>query len=157
MKGGEYASLGVAMRGPTRGQLAGLTAAAALALAASSCSEERTLSADEFVADVNEQGVELTLGEPLSASDEDKEIYEIELEPLAGAPAPPDEEGAGHAHTGGSLYVYDDTAAADEEMQACQAAADLVCYRAANVVVILEGGGIEAQRLGVAIQKLAED
>ena len=44
----------------------------------------------------------------------------------------------------------------DEEMNACQAAADLLCYRAANVVVILEGGGIEAQRLGVAIQKLAD-
>jgi hypothetical protein len=146
----------LAMRGTTRGQLA-LLATIALALAASSCSKERTLSASEFVADVNEQGVELTLGERLSTSDEDREIYEIELEPLQGAPAPPDEEGGEHAHAGGSLYVYDDTEAADEEVQACQAAADLVCYRAANVVVILEGGGIEAQRLGVAIQKLAEE
>jgi len=102
------------------------------------------------------QGVELTPGERLSTSDEDREIYAIELEPLSGAPAPPEEEGRGHAHAGGSLYVYDDTAAAEEEMNACQAAADLVCYRAANVVVILEGGGIEAQRLGVAIQKLAD-
>ena len=42
-------------------------------------------------------------------------------------------------------------------MKTCRAAADLLCYRAANVVVILEGGGIEAQRLGVAIQKLAEE
>jgi hypothetical protein len=144
-----------AMRGMTRGQLAAL-AAAALALAASSCSEERTLSASEFVADVNEQGVELTLGEQLSTSDEEREIYEIELEPLPGAPAPPGDEEGGHAHAGGSLYVYDDTAAAEDEIQACRAAADLVCYRAANVVAILEGGGIEAQRLGVAIQKLAE-
>jgi hypothetical protein len=154
-----YASLIPAMRGTSRGRLVVLLLAAiALALAVSSCSEERTLSAEEFVADVNEQGVELTLGERLSASDENREIHEIELKPLAGAPAPRDEEGAGHpAHAGGSLYVYDDSAAAEEEMQACQAAADLVCYRAANVVVILEGGGIEAQRLGVAIQKLADE
>jgi hypothetical protein len=45
----------------------------------------------------------------------------------------------------------------DEGMKTCRAAADLLCYRAANVVVIFEGGGIEAQRLGVAIQKLAEE
>jgi hypothetical protein len=143
------------MRGTTRGQLA-LLATIALALAASSCTKERTLSASEFVSDVNEQGVELTLGERLGTSDEEREIYEIELEPLRRAPAPADEEGDGHAHAGGSLYLYDDTAAAEEQMQGCQAAADLVCYRAANVVAILEGGGIEAQRLGVAIQKLAD-
>jgi hypothetical protein len=144
------------MRGTIRGQLAALLATIALALTASSCSEERTLSADEFVDDVNEQGVELTLGERLSASDEDKEIYAIELEPLEGESAPPEGKGDGHAHAGGSLYVYDDTAGAEDELQGCRVAADLVCYRAANVVAILEGGGIEARRLGVAIQRLAD-
>jgi hypothetical protein len=143
------------MRGTDRGQLA-LPAAIALALAVSSCSNERTLGVDEFVTDVNEQGVELTLGERLSASDEDKEIYAIELEPLEGEAAPPEEGGHGHAHTAGSLYVYDDNAGAEDELEACRVAADLVCYRAANVVAILEGGGIEARRLGVAIQKLAD-
>jgi hypothetical protein len=64
------------MRGTTRGQLAAL-AASALALAASGCTEERKLSADEFVADVNEQGVALTLGEPLHTEDEGKELYAV--------------------------------------------------------------------------------
>jgi hypothetical protein len=156
------------MRGTTRGQLAAL-AASALALAASGCTEERKLSADEFVADVNEQGVALTLGEPLHTEDEGKELYAVTLEPLeAGKPAGQEEEqggeethgreeGRGHEDGGGSLGVFDSNGAADEGMKACESAADLLCYRAANVVVILEEEGIEAQRLGVAIQKLADD
>jgi hypothetical protein len=158
--GGEYASLILAMRGTTRGRLAAL-AALALALAVSSCTEERTLSADGFVADVNDQGVELTLGEPLSTTEEGKELYAVTLEPLPGAePAGHEEQGQEESHEhqgGGSLGVYDDNAGAEEGMQACRNAADLLCYRAANIVVILEGGGIEAQRLGVAMQKLAEE
>jgi hypothetical protein len=150
------------MRGKTRGRLAALSAAA-LAIAASSCSQERTLTASEFIADVNEQGVALTLGEPLHTDDESKDLYAVHLERLSGEePAgheeePRDEEEHGHEHGGGSLGVYESSDAAHEGMKTCRAAADLLCYRAANVVVILEGGGIEAQRLGVAIQKLAEE
>ncbi|MGH2982718.1 MAG: hypothetical protein ACRDK5_00445 [Solirubrobacterales bacterium] len=59
----------------------------------------------------------------------------------------------GYAGLGRTDY---DNEAADEEMQGCRDAADLLCYQAANVVVILEGEGIEAQRLGVAIEKLAD-
>jgi hypothetical protein len=156
------------MRGTSRGQLAGL-AAIALAVAAAGCTEERKLSAGEFVADVNEQGVELTLGEPLHTEDESKELYAVTLEPVeAGEPAghegehggaaePGRDEGHGHEHGGGSLAVYEGNGAAGEGLKACESAADLLCYRAANIVVILEEGGIEAQRLGVAIEKLAEE
>jgi hypothetical protein len=148
------------MRGTTRGQLATL-AVIALALAASACTEERTLSADEFVADVNEQGVALALGEPLHTDDESEELYAVTVEPLRAEEAAGHEgEGGleeGHEHSGGSLSVHDDTAGAGERLAACKASADLLCYRAANVVVVIEGGGIEAQRLGVAIQKLAEE
>jgi hypothetical protein len=148
------------MRGTTRGRVSALSVVA-LALAAAGCTEERTLSADEFVADVNEQGVALALGEPLHTDDESEELYAVSLEPLRG------EESAGHEgergleegheHAGGSLSVHDDTAGAEERLAACKASADLLCYRAANIVVVIEAGGIEAQRLGVAIQKLAEE
>jgi hypothetical protein len=143
------------MRGVTRGQLAAL-AVAALALAAPACTKERKLSADEFVTDVNDQGVALTLGEPLHTEDESKELYAIELEPVA---PPPRKEGGGEheEHTGGSLAVHDDNAGAEEGLSACQASADLLCYRAANIVIVLEGGGLEGQRLGAAMQKLAEE
>jgi hypothetical protein len=151
-----------AMWGPTTGQL--VLAAVLLGLAASSCTQERTFGADEFIDEVRQEGVELTLGEPLITDDESKELYALTLEPLpgsppdghAGEPEHEEEEGHEHEHGGGSLSVYDDNAGADEGMGACQAAADLLCYRAANIVVILESGGLEAQRLGVAMQKLED-
>jgi hypothetical protein len=57
-------------------------------------------------------------------------------------------------HAGGSLSVYDD-GGADAEYETCRQAADLLCYQLANVVVVLEGGGLEADQLGVAMKKLA--
>ena len=41
-------------------------------------------------------------------------------------------------HGGGSLRVTDSTQAAEEEHARCEGAASLLCFRAANVVVILE-------------------
>jgi hypothetical protein len=134
----------------------GAIALCAVAISAGGCSDERTLSAEEFVRLVGEQGVEVELGEQLSTGGEAKEVHAIELVPLPGAPHPDAGEG-GHAHTGGSVYVYDSAGAAEDGIDACRTAADLLCYQAANVVVILEGGGLEAQRLGVAIKKLGEE
>lgn len=125
-------------------------ALAALALAA--CGEEKRFGAEEFVEEVRAQGVELTLGEELFSEDPDQELYEVELEPAAELP----DETSEDAHTGGSLSVFDDGSGADEELRSCEEAADLLCYRAANVVVVLEGGGIEAQQLGIAIQRLSD-
>jgi hypothetical protein len=48
-------------------------------------------------------------------------------------------------------------AGAEERLVACKASADLLCYRAANIVVVIEGGGTQAQRLGEAIRKLADE
>jgi hypothetical protein len=104
------------------------------------CSSQRTFSAEEFVTQVKDQGVELELGQPLATNDPSKKIYALTL-----------------TEATGSLYVYEDTGAADDGMQACRAGGGLLCYQAGNVVVVLEEGGIEAQRLAVAIQKLAED
>jgi hypothetical protein len=150
------------MRGMTRGQLAALVVVT-LALVPSACTEERKLGAEEFVTDVNEQGVALTLGEPLHTEDENKELYAIELEPIeAGQTAGGEDEHEGkdehgHEHAGGSLAVHDDNASAEEGLSACQASADLLCYRAANIVIVLEGGGLEGQRLGAAMQNLADE
>ena len=121
------------------------------AIAASGCGDGETMTREEFLDSIREQGVEIELGRELLTTEPGKELYAIELEPVS--PALP---GDVEAHTGGSLAVHDDTESADRSLERCQASADLLCYRAANVVVVLEGGGIEAQRLGAAMQNLAE-
>lgn len=130
-----------------------LAAAAIAATALAGCGSDRTFTAEEFVDGVNEEGVELRLGEPLLTDDESQELYAIELAP---ASALPGSEG-GSGDIGGSLSVSEDGGGADREIASCEAAADLLCYRASNVVVVLEGGGIEAQQFAVAVQRLSED
>lgn len=132
-----------------------LATVALSALAMAACSREKTFSAEEFIQDVNEQGVEISLAEELTTTEADAQLYAVELEPLVGTPPVPGEEE--HAHQGGSLAVYEETEGASDRLETCRNAADLLCYQAANIVVILEGGGIEAQRLGVAMQKLADE
>jgi hypothetical protein len=100
---------------------------------------------------VNEEGVKLELGEPLITDDESKELYAVELAQVSRLP------GSEEGHAGGSLSVYDEPSGAEDELDSCSASADLLCYRLANVVVVLEGGGIEAQQLGVAVERLSED
>jgi hypothetical protein len=122
------------------------------AIAAAGCRDGETITKEEFLDSIREQGVEIELGRELLTTEAGKELYAIELEPLS-----PELPGDAEVHTGGSLAVHDDSDGADRSLERCEASADLLCYRAANVVVVLEGGGIEAERLGVAMEKLAEE
>jgi hypothetical protein len=123
------------------------------ALAAAGCGDESRFTAEEFVRDVNREGVKLRLGEPLTTDEEGKELYAISLEPLQG----PRVDSHGEAIlTEGSISAYDENEGEpDDEFRTCQQAVDLLCYRLANVVIVLEGGGLEAQQLGVAIKRLS--
>jgi hypothetical protein len=129
----------------------GTAALAAGALALGACGEEKKFDAPGFVEDVNAEGAKLELGEPLISSVEGQEVYAIELDPLTDLP---DEA---RPHSEGSLSVFDEASAAADEIESCRASADLLCYQAANVVVVLEGGGIEAQQLAVAMERLSDD
>jgi hypothetical protein len=129
---------------------------AAVALAVAGCGEGRQFTAEEFVDELKAEGVELELGEELFSDDESQELYAVELEPVAELPGEHEGEG-GHEHSGGSISIFDDTGSADEKVESCMATADLLCFQASNVVVVLEGGGIEAQQLGVAIERLSEE
>ena len=141
------------MRAPRR-CLASAPVLAAVAAAAAGCGEDGTFTAQDFVTAVNAQGVQLELGEELVTEEEGKELYAIELEPGAG---PRRDSQGEEVHAGGSLSVYEsDEGEPDDEFRSCEQAADLLCYRAANVVVVLEGGGIEARQLGVAMQRLQD-
>jgi len=141
------------MRVRRRGKRLAASLACAIPICAliAACGEGRTFTAEEFVEEVNGEGVKLELGEELVTDRDDQELYAVELEPVAELP------GSADRHAGGSLSVSDEGEGADEELASCQAAADLLCFRAANVVVVLEGGGIEAEQLGVAIERIAEE
>jgi hypothetical protein len=140
------------MRGTWRRTWAAAAVAASLL---AGCGGGKTFTAPEFVDEVKGEGVSIQLGEQLPESGPSDQVYTVTLTPLPGKPppAPGDEDGP---ETSGSLYVYDGTGGADDEMEACRGSGGLLCYQAANVVVVLESNSIEAERLGVAIRKLAD-
>jgi hypothetical protein len=86
-----------------------------------------------------------------------KELYAVTLPPLPGEPAPPPESEGGRGASG-SIYVYGDTAGAEDELKACRTSCGLLCFQASNIVAVLdnEGSGLEARRLGVAIRRLVQ-
>jgi hypothetical protein len=126
-------------------------------VAVAGCGGEQTFAASEFAEKVNEEGVEMRLGRQLQ-SGEGNELHEITLPRLPGLPPPApgehEEERAGEKGVPGTLYVFDDADAAEEQTAACRSSGGLVCYRAGNVVVLFEEAGIETQRLAVAMQRL---
>lgn len=115
------------------------TAAALAVLALSACgSDERSFSAEEFIEEANAHGANLELGEPLSTSDADVELYSLTIDEPPGG----EEIGEGPAieaeHGGGSLRVTESVDEAEAELSRCEQAVSLFCYRAANVVLIFE-------------------
>ena len=128
-------------------------AAAACLLGVAACGEEQTFTPEEFVDRMNDEGVEMTLGAELFSDDESKQVVEVELEPLPGTPTPA--EGA-LENPSGSLAAHDEVSGADEQFRNCERTADLLCFQASNVVIVLEGGGLEADRLGAAMKKLED-
>ncbi|HEX5894350.1 MAG TPA: hypothetical protein VFY33_05945 [Solirubrobacterales bacterium] len=129
-------------------------------VAVAGCGNEQTFTASEFAEEVNEQGVEMRIGRQLQSS-EGNELHEITLPRLPGLPPPApgehEEEQAGEKGVPGTLYVFDDSGAAEVQTAACRSSGGLVCYRAGNVVLLFEETGIEVQRLAVAMQQLAEE
>jgi hypothetical protein len=97
------------------------------------------------------------LGQRLASSGDAEELYAVTLPPLRGEPKPPpgseSEPGAR-----GSLYVFGDDGGAEGQLSACRAATGLVCFRAQNLVVVLdeESSPLEARRLGVAVSRLGQ-
>jgi hypothetical protein len=141
----------------------GLKPVVAIALVAASIagcdSGEQTLTASEFIDRINAEGISIVLGRQLSSGGNADELYLVELPPVPGQPElPPDSDAEPGAGAGGSLYVFDDTGGAEEQLEACQASAGLLCFRASNIVVVLdeESGPLEARRLAVAMQRLAD-
>src|SRR5687767_10166061 len=104
--------------------------------------EEKTFTAEEFVAAANEEGATMTLGAALVAPGQTHEIYDLELsgeEEHDAEDGDADEEGeGGHAHDAASLVVTENADAAVAEFRRCEGAISFVCYRAANITLRVE-------------------
>jgi hypothetical protein len=138
--------------------LAALAALATVGALTAGCGSPRTFTASELVDRVSAQGVSIQLGRKLPSGGNAKELYAVSLPPLPGEPAPsPGSEGGRGAS--GSLYVFDDTGGADDQLAACRRSGGLFCFQASNIVVVLdeESSGLEAQRLAVAMKRLASE
>ena len=134
-------------------------ALAAIGLAAVGCGGgERTFTAPEFVAEANRKGAALELGAPLTVAAGDDEVYGIAIASGDGEGHEREQPGAAEEHGGGSLRVSEDAAAAQDEHARCESAASLICYRAANVVLIFEPGtsARDLARIEAAIRGMEE-
>jgi hypothetical protein len=120
------------------------------------CGSGQTFTASEFVDRINAQGVSIQLGRQLTSGGDAEELYAVRLPPLPGEPAPP-RGSEGSPGASGSLYVYGDDGGAEDQFDACHGSGGLVCFRASNVVVVLdeEASALGSRRLGVAIRRLA--
>jgi hypothetical protein len=119
---------------------------------------ERTFTAPEFVAEANRNGAALQLGAPLTVAAGDDEVYGIAVERDAAGEHEHEGGESGREHGGGSLRIAEDAEAAESEHARCEDAASLICYRAANVVLILEPGtsARDLARVQAAISKMEE-
>jgi hypothetical protein len=131
-------------------------ALAAAALLAGACGET-TFDAQGFVDEANAKGAGVELGEPLLTEREDIQLYAIEIEPASATGEA--EPSGGHEHSGGSMIVTEDAEDAEQEFQRCDGAVTIVCYRAANVVLAIEGDPSSAELVGLdgAIRAMASD
>jgi hypothetical protein len=136
--------------------LAALLATVALA----ACGEELEFTAQELVDEINQQGASLQLGEPLTTTQEELELYAVRLEG-AQAPGPATPEGSPptDVHAAGSLTITESDDAGMAEYERCESAASLICFRAANAVLIFEDTvpNQDLARIEAAISAMAED
>ena len=113
---------------PKLSGLTALTVTAALLPIAAGCGGETTFDAESVVADLNDAGAGLTLGETLPATTGGVDVRVVTFGSAPGVPA-------GSELGAGAVVILDDVAAAESEFARCQDAVDFTCYRAANAVL----------------------
>lgn len=116
-------------------------ATAALGLLIAGCGG---MDAESFAERIREQGVQMQVGEELRSEQEGLTVYDFRIPPIDST----------SAEARGTLEVFESDEMAREGWTRCLAAADLTCYRAGPVVVVLPSDGLEARRLAAAMQRL---
>ncbi|MEZ5154843.1 MAG: hypothetical protein R2718_01905 [Solirubrobacterales bacterium] len=133
------------------------SSAAALVLAlaapalAAGCGGEREFGAAEFVDAANGKGAALALGGQVTTTASGEPVYAVRSE-SGSDPNPQLEEG----HGGGTMIVAADAGVAADEFERCESAADLTCFRAANIVLRFEEmAAADRARISGAVSALA--
>jgi hypothetical protein len=143
-----------------RQALATTTCLMLLAASLAACGDQTRFTAEELVAEVNQHAGYLSLGEPLTTTQEEVELYAVRLEGVR-APGPATAEGLPptDVHAAGTLTVTESDDAGLAEYERCEAAASLICFRVANAVMSFEDTvpNQDLARIGGAITALAED
>jgi hypothetical protein len=126
------------------------------ALVTVACDGERAFEPAEFIEEANAEGAGLVLGEPLASIEEGVDVYSISFE--GGSDGAQPQGPGGHTHGGGSLIVTEDAEAARAEHTRCEAAVTLVCYRAANVVLLFDAdpSDEDVARVDAAVRALGD-
>ncbi|HET6831496.1 MAG TPA: hypothetical protein VFH44_09135 [Solirubrobacterales bacterium] len=115
---------------------------------------ERDFTATELVDAVNEHGAQLVLGEPVTTNEAGEEVYTVRSTATGAEPNPQLEGGGGQ----GALVVADDAGSAADEFDRCESAADLTCFRVANVVLRFSALDAPDQaRISGAVSALASE
>jgi hypothetical protein len=122
----------MALRRQTRLWLASASLLGLLALAG--CSDERSFDAETLVAELNDAGAGLVLGETLPSTEESVEVRVVSFAT------------GGDGGSAGAVVILADVAAAQSEFVRCEQAASFVCFRAANGVVRFTGLDPAGQR-----------
>jgi hypothetical protein len=108
----------------------------ALWLLAGCGGDDAAFTADQFVGAVNQRGASLELGPELRSTRPDAQVFALEL----GPPGAADEHAASEGtEAGGSIAVMANADAGFEEWQRCEDAGSILCYRADNIVLFIEG------------------
>jgi hypothetical protein len=143
-------------RGRALRQLAAIAALGMAAMLVAGCGDGPRFTASEFVDRINAEGVSIQLGRRLSSGGKADELYAVTLPPLPGEPPAPRGSGGGRGASG-TLYAFGGTGDANDQLDACRGSGGLLCFQASNIVVVLddEGSGLEAQRLAVAMKRMA--
>jgi hypothetical protein len=115
----------------------------------------KTFSAQEFADEANSHGAGIELGRELPTGQTGGKTYAVELSRKPGDPILPGVRGT---DTSGSMTVYEDTGAASDATDRCEAGADLLCYQAGNVVLVFESGApdIAQTRLATAVAEMGK-
>jgi hypothetical protein len=108
----------------------------ALLLLAGCGGDDSAFTADQFVGAVNQRGASLELGPELRSTRPEAQVFALELG--AGDAAGGDTATEG-TEAGGSIAVMADADAGFEEYRRCEQAVSILCYRADNIVLFIEG------------------
>ena len=137
-----------------------LAAVPLVAAALAGCGEngERVFTLDEFVDEVNAEGAGVEVGPVITTSEDGVEVRSLTLtgETLSPTGSARDTE---EPHGGnGAILVLENAELAETELDRCQPAPALTCFRAANVVIRFEDMLPEDQaRISIAVQGLASE